>query len=243
MNHGFIRYHTLSRSQLAGHECHLTKSMKVISLNVGRPREVATPRGPVLTAIWKAPIEGRVALRRFNIAGDQQADLRVHGGEQKAVYLYPSEHYAFWRRELPGMEMTPGMFGENLTTEGIDEGEVQIGDRFRVGSAVLQVSQPRMPCFKLQLRFGRPDMVKRFWLSGRSGIYFSIVEEGELAAGDEMVPVSRMEKGISVGELVKLYRDPEPDPARIQVALAAPLAGSWKTELRARLYGEGPSFD
>jgi MOSC domain-containing protein YiiM len=217
--------------------------MKLLSLNVGRPRQVDTPRGPVLTAIWKFPVEGRVALRQFNIAGDQQADLRVHGGEYKAVYLYPSEHYPFWRGELPGMDLPPGMFGENLTTEGVDEREVQIGDRFRIGTAVLQVSQPRMPCFKLGLKFGRPDMVKRFWLSGRSGIYFSIVEEGELGAGDEIVPVLRVAQGISVAELVKLYRDPAPDPARIQVALNAPLGGSWKRELRERMYGNDPDIE
>jgi MOSC domain-containing protein YiiM len=210
--------------------------MKLVSLNVGRPRQIETPRGPVLTSIWKSPIEGRVGLKRFNIEGDQQADLKVHGGEFKAVYLYPSEHYPFWRGELPGMDLPPGMFGENLTTEGLVEHEVQIGDRFRIGTAVLQVSQPRMPCFKLQLRFGRNDMVKRFWQSGRSGIYFSIVEEGELAAGDEIVLVSRVDVGITIAELVRLYRDPDPDPARIQVALQAPLAGSWKTELRERLY-------
>jgi MOSC domain-containing protein YiiM len=217
--------------------------MKVLSLNVGRPRQVDTPRGPVLTAIWKSPVEGRVALRRYNIEGDQQADLRVHGGEAKAVYLYPAEHYAFWRGELPGMDLPPGMFGENLTSEGVDEREAQIGDRFCIGTAVLQVSQPRMPCFKLALKFGRSDMVKRFWQSGRSGIYFSIVEEGELAAGDDIVPVSREENGITVAELVRLYRDPKPDPARIQVALDAPLGGSWKTELRERLYGIDPPLE
>lgn len=217
--------------------------MKLLSLNVGRPRQVETPRGPVLTAIWKSPIEGRVPLKRFNIAGDQQADLKVHGGENKAVYLYPSEHYEFWRGEFPGMDLQPGMFGENLTTQGVDEREVQIGDRFHIGTAMLQVSQPRMPCFKLALKFGRPDMVKRFWLSGRPGIYFSVVEEGELAAGDEIVPVSRAANGITVAELVKLYRDPAPDAARIHAALESPLAGSWKTELRGRLYGEIPSFD
>jgi MOSC domain-containing protein YiiM len=217
--------------------------MKLLSLNVGRPRQVDTARGPVLTAIWKSPVTGRVPLKRFNIEGDQQADLKVHGGENKAVYLYPSEHYAFWRGELPGMDLSPGMFGENLTTEGIDEREVQIGDRFRIGTAILQVSQPRMPCFKLALKFGRPDMVKRFWRSGRSGIYFSIVEEGELAAGDEIIPVSRVSDGITIAELVGLYRDPDPAPERIHAALDAPLAGSWKTELRARLYQESPSLE
>lgn len=217
--------------------------MKLISLNTGRPRQVETPRGPVLTSIWKYPVEGRAAVRRFNIDGDQQADLRVHGGEFKAVYLYPSEHYPWWRKDLPEMELPLGMFGENLTTEGVDEREVQIGDRFRIGTAVLQVTQPRMPCFKLQLKFGRADMVKRFWQSGRSGIYFSIVEEGELAAGDEIEPVSRVQNGITVAELVRLYRDPEPDPERIWVALEAPLAGSWKKELRGRLQGEDPELE
>ena len=217
--------------------------MKVLSLNVGRPRQIPTSRGPILTAIWKSPVSGRVPLRRFNIAGDQQADLRVHGGENKAVYLYPHEHYAYWGGELPGMTLDPGMFGENLTSQGVDEREVKIGDQFRIGSAVLQVTQPRMPCFKLNLKFDRADMVKRFWLSGRSGIYFSIVEEGELAAGDEIVPVSRMSAGITVAELVRLYRDPSPDPERIQAALDAPLAGSWKTELRGRLHGDHPSIE
>src|SRR5580693_5306972 len=174
--------------------------MKLLFLNVGRPREVHTPRGPILTAIWKSPVAGRVRLQRYNIGGDQQADLKVHGGENKAVYLYPHEHYGFWQEELPGMTLEPGNFGANLTTEGMDEREVHIGDQFRIGTAILQVSQPRMPCFKLNLRFGRPDMVKRFWLSGRSGIYFSIVEEGELGAGDEIVEVSRVTGGITVAE-------------------------------------------
>ena len=212
-------------------------------MNVGRPKSVNTPQGPVLTAIWKDPVEGRVPLKRFNLQGDQQADLKVHGGENKAVYLYPSEHYPFWRGELPGMDLQAGMFGENLTTEGIDEREVHIGDRFQIGTAVLQVAQPRMPCFKLALKFGRPDIVRRFWLSGRSGIYFSIVEEGELGKGDEIVPLSRVSDGITIAELVRLYRDPDPDPERIHRALEAPLAGGWKTVLRGRLYGESPAVE
>jgi len=211
--------------------------MRLVSLNVGKPRQVDTPRGPVLTSIWKFPIEGRAAVRRYNIEGDQQADLRVHGGEFKAIYLYALEHYDYWRAELPGMELSPGAFGENLTTEGLLESEVSIGDRFRIGTTVLQVSQPRMPCFKLALKFGRPEMVKRFWRSGRPGVYFSIVEEGELGAGDEIVPVSRVTNGITVAELCQLYRSPDPDPARIRVALDAPLGGSWKTELRDRMHG------
>lgn len=217
--------------------------MKLLSLNVGRPLQVETPRGPVLTAIWKSPVAGRIPLRRYNLEGDQQADLKVHGGAAKAVYLYPSEHYDYWRGELSGNDLNPGVFGENLTTEGVLEKDVQIGDQFRIGTAVLQVSQPRMPCYKLALKFARPDMVKRFWASGFSGVYFSIVEEGAMAAGDEIIPVSRATNGITIAELVRLYRDPKPDPDRIQVALDAPLGGSWKTELRDRLYRDGTAPD
>src|SRR5262245_49320367 len=136
--------------------------MKLISVSVGRPREVQWQGETVLTSIFKAPVAGRVRVGRFNIAGDEQSDLEVHGGRDKAVYAYPSEHYAFWRGELPGVELPWGAFGENLTTEGLLEGDVHIGDRLRIGSAEFVVTEPRMPCYKLALRFGRPDLVKRF---------------------------------------------------------------------------------
>src|SRR3954465_6152027 len=157
--------------------------MKLRSLNTGLPREVTWHGRHVTTGIFKAPVPGRVALRTLNIAGDRQADLTVHGGPHKAVYCYPEEHYAFWSDQLPDTELVFGNFGENLTTRGLTEDVVQIGDQFRVGSAILQVTQPRMPCYKLGIRFGRADMVKRFWDSERPGIYFSVVDEGDLGAG------------------------------------------------------------
>src|SRR5712692_6598330 len=157
---------------------------RIISVNVGMPREVRVHNTQVTTSIFKSPVEGRVAVRDNNLTGDQQADLTVHGGPYKAVYLYPAEHYGYWAEQLPGAELPFGMFGENLTTIGLLEESVHIGDRFRIGSAVLEVTQPRMPCYKLGIRFGRADMVKMFWTSGRSGIYFSVVDEGDIGAGD-----------------------------------------------------------
>ena len=145
--------------------------MQVVSVNVGLPRDVLWKGRTVTTGIFKEPVAGRVQVRKFNLDGDKQADLSVHGGADKAVYLYPVEHYAYWRRELPDMELPWGMFGENLTTEGLLEDGVNIGDRFRVGSAEVVVTQPRMPCQKLAIRFGRSDIIKRFLASGRTGLY------------------------------------------------------------------------
>jgi MOSC domain-containing protein YiiM len=159
---------------------------RVISVNVGQPREVSYGDGKVLTGIFKEPVAGRVAVRKRNLAGDRQADLSVHGGPDKAIYCYPVEHYQSWRAELPDVPLTWGMFGENLTLEGLDEGLVHIGDQFRIGSAIVQVTQPRMPCYKLPLRFGRDDMVRRFWASGRSGFYLRVLEEGQVEAGDRV---------------------------------------------------------
>jgi MOSC domain-containing protein YiiM len=206
--------------------------MTVVSVNVGTPKQVLVRDRTVLTSIFKSPVEGRVAVRRHNIAGDRQADLTVHGGPYKAVYCYPAEHYRFWTDQLPDMELPPGSFGENLTTEGLVEEQVYVGDQFRVGSAVLQVTQPRMPCFKLGIRFGRPDMVKRFWRSQRSGFYFSIVEEGDVAAGDPIERIVHAPDGISVADVVALYLGDEKSPDLIERALRAPLFGGWKEQLR-----------
>ncbi|MGA2186003.1 MAG: MOSC domain-containing protein [Bryobacteraceae bacterium] len=207
---------------------------RVVSVNVGTPREVRVQNTAVATAIFKSPVEGRIALRRNNLAGDRQADLTVHGGLHKAVYLYPAEHYRYWAEQLPGAELPFGAFGENLTTAGLLEESVRIGDRFRIGSAVLQVTQPRMPCYKLAIRFGRADMVKRFWISGRSGIYFSVVEEGELVAGDAIEQVGAGPEEITVADVVRLFRGDETDPEKLRRAMRAPLFGSWKEELDAR---------
>jgi len=209
----------------------------LVSVNTGRPREVELPGGTVITAIWKTPVEGRVALRRLNLDGDRQADLQVHGGPYKAVYAYASEHYSYWARELPGFDLPCGAFGENLTTAGLLEDAVHIGDRFRIGSAVLQVTQPRMPCYKLNIRFDRADMVKRFWMSGRSGIYFSVVEEGELGAGDEIERIGRGPEEIAVGDVVRLFKGEETDPEKFRGAMRSPLHGSWKEEIDARFRG------
>jgi MOSC domain-containing protein YiiM len=197
---------------------------------------VETPAGVVLTSIFKSPVDGRRGIRAHNVDGDRQSDLTVHGGPYKAVYCYPEEHYAYWRGELPNYDFTPGNFGENLTTQGLDESEVAIGDRFRVGSAILQVTQPRMPCFKLGIRFARADMVKRFWHSGRPGIYFSIVEEGDVAAGDAIEFLGGEPERVSIADVVALYRGTKVDSELRDRALKAPLFGSWKRELRERLF-------
>ena len=179
--------------------------MKLISLNVARPRLTIYKGATINTGIFKKPVSGRIALRTLNLDGDQQADLSVHGGPDKAVYAYPSEHYGFWRGELPKMDLPWGMFGENFTTEGLGEDELHVGDRFRIGSAVLMVRQPRMPCYKLAAKFQRDDMIERFLLSGRSGFYFSVEQEGEVEQGDSFELISRNHDGITIAEVNRLF--------------------------------------
>ncbi|HEX9398335.1 MAG TPA: MOSC domain-containing protein [Burkholderiales bacterium] len=179
--------------------------MKIVSVNVGQPREVEWRGRRVRTSIFKSPVPGRVRVDRENLEGDRQSDLAVHGGRDKAVYAYPSEHYPAWRGEMPDLEFPWGAFGENLTTEGLLEDTVRLGDRLRAGSAEFVVTQPRMPCYKLGIRFGRPDMVKRFLRSGRSGFYLAVLREGELAAGDAVEIISRDERQVSVADAAALY--------------------------------------
>lgn len=207
--------------------------MQVVSVNVGQPREIALNDRSVLTSIFKTPVQGPVAVRPHNLQGDRQADLRVHGGPYKAVYAYPSEHYPYWAKEL-GVDLSWGALGENLTTSGLIEESTFIGDQLRIGSAVLQVTQPRMPCFKLNLRFERSDMVRRFWRSGFSGIYFSIVEDGELESGDELQLVYRPSEAISIADVVRLYKGETEDEELFQKMVNAPLRGSWKREIQER---------
>ena len=180
------------------------KAMKIVSLNVGMPREVTWHGRTVTTGIFKEPVAGRVALRKLNLDGDGQADLTVHGGEYKAVYCYPLEHYAYWKKEL-GRELPMGMFGENFTTEGLRESDVNLGDRFRVGTAEVEVTQPRLPCYKLGIRFDADEMVKRFLASGRTGFYLQLIRTGEVCAGDEIVPIGRDANAVPVLAIVKLY--------------------------------------
>ena len=212
----------------------MTNEGTIISVNVAVPTKVRIRDTVVLTSIFKEPVDGRVAVRKHNIAGDTQADLTVHGGPYKAVYCYPEEHYAFWSDQMPDTKLVFGNFGENLTTRGLTEDVVQIGDQFRVGSAILQVTQPRMPCYKLGIRFGRADMVKRFWQSERPGIYFSVVDEGDLAAGDAIEKVAHVPGSISVADVVALYKGTKQSPELMERALRAPLFGGWKEGLRER---------
>jgi MOSC domain-containing protein YiiM len=211
--------------------------MKLLSVNVGLPREIEWKGKVVRTSIFKEPVPGRVRVAQLNLQGDQQSDLSVHGGIDKAVYVYPSEHYPFWHQELPGKDLPWGVFGENLTTEGLLEETVRIGDRFRVGSAEFVVTQPRMPCFKLGIRFDRPDIVKRFLHSGRSGFYFAVLKEGEVTAGDSIELLKRDERGVTVADIVNLYgRDAANQQLLRRVSDLPSLPESWRDYFRKRLW-------
>jgi MOSC domain-containing protein YiiM len=210
--------------------------MKIISLNIGLPRLVLRGEEPVSTGIFKEPVAGRVRLRTLNLDGDRQADLSVHGGPYKAVYLYPSEHYPFWKSELPEMDLPWGMFGENFTTKGLLENETNIGDRFRVGSAELMVTQPRMPCYKLGLRFGRADMIRRFLASERTGFYLSVSKEGEVGVGDEFELIEKNPSGVTVVEVTRLYGSDKNNVDLLKRAIATEaLPESWRSYLQERL--------
>jgi MOSC domain-containing protein YiiM len=211
--------------------------MKLLSVSVGLPREIEWKGRIVRTSIFKAPVGGRVRVSRLNLDGDQQSDLTVQGGFDKAVYAYPSEHYSFWRRELPGMDLASGVFGENFTTDGLLEETLHIGDRLRVGSATFVVTQPRMPCFKLGIRFNRSDMVKRFLRSGRTGFYFAVLQEGEVAAGDSIELLERDEHNIPVADVVSLYRgDATNQKLLSRVSELPSLPESWRDYFRKRLW-------
>lgn len=209
--------------------------MKIVSVNVGMPREVVWKGMTVQTAIFKKPVDGSVRISKLNLAGDKQADLTVHGGSEKAVYAYPAEHYEYWRKELPEVPFSWGRFGENLTTEGLWEGTLFIGDRLRIGSAVLMVTQPRMPCYKLDLRFDRDDMIKRFLMSERSGFYFSVIDPGEVAMGSRVEILSRDARRVTVADIVRLYLGQTRDPKLLQRATnISALPGNWKAHLLPR---------
>lgn len=179
--------------------------MKLISLNVGLPRQVNFRGEVVNTGIFKEPIQRRVKLRKLNLDGDKQADLTVHGGIDKAVYSYAKEHYDFWRKDLQDVSLSWGMFGENFTTEGLFEESVNIGDTFQIGTTRVIATQPRMPCYKLGVKFGRMDIIKRFLASGLTGIYFKVLQEGEVGVGDEIKLISRDQNNVTVRDIVRLY--------------------------------------
>jgi MOSC domain-containing protein YiiM len=203
--------------------------MKLISVNVGLPREVTWKGKTVTTGIFKEPVSARVMVRSLNLEGDGQADLTVHGGVDKAIYVYPFEHYDYWRSELPDTELPPGIFGENFTITGLREEEVNIGDRFRIGTVNLMVTQPRLPCYKLGIRFGRPDMVKRFLASRRTGFYFCVLQEGEVGAGDTLELVSRDDNNITVADITQLYTREQKNPELLyRASQLEALPESWR---------------
>jgi MOSC domain-containing protein YiiM len=213
--------------------------MKLISVNVGLPREVEWHGRSVTTGIYKEPVAGRVRLRTLNLDGDRQADLTVHGGAFKAVYCYPIGHYEYWKKELPGRDLPIGMFGENFTLDGFTETSVHLGDRLSVGSAELVVTQPRLPCYKLGIRFGEDDMVRRFLASGRSGFYLAVTREGEVGAGDEIEVISRDSNAVPVTEITRLYiakqynNDDVESVGRVLKIAAVP--EDWKDYFRERV--------
>lgn len=213
--------------------------MKIASLNVGLPREVIWHDTRVLTGIFKQPVSGSVTVRKLNLDGDRQADLSVHGGKDKAVYCYALEHYDYWKRELPGSDLPIGMFGENFTTEGLPEGSVHLGDQLSIGTAKFVVTQPRLPCYKLGIRFGSDAMVKKLLLSARSGFYLAVTREGDVSAGDEIKVTVRDANAVPVGEITRLYiakHHSDADLALLdRVMRVGALPESWKSYFRERL--------
>lgn len=219
--------------------------MKLLSVNTGLPREIIWHGQSVLTGIYKDPVSGRIPLRKLNLDGDRQADLTVHGGEYKAVYCYPIAHYDYWRKQFPGRDLPMGSFGENFTLESELEDSIHLGDRFSVGSAEVVVTQPRLPCYKLMIKFDVADMIKRFFSSGRSGYYVLVAREGEVGAGDEVRRIARDPNGIPVSDITRLYvakRYTAQDRATIQRALQIPaLPDSWKDHFQERLAQMNPA--
>jgi MOSC domain-containing protein YiiM len=210
--------------------------MKLVSVNVGLPRVVMSNGEPVSTGIFKEPVAGHVMLRTLNLDGDRQADLSVHGGPSKAVYVYPTEHYDYWKHELPEMKLPWGMFGENFTSAGLFESELNIGDKFRVGSAVVMVTEPRMPCYKLGIKFNRPDIIKRFLASERTGFYFAVLQEGEVGAGDPIELMEKSARSVRVSDIALLYTREKHNVGLLRRAIEVEaLPESWKSYFQHRL--------
>lgn len=210
--------------------------MQLVSLNVARPRLVVYKGTSISTGIFKQPVSGPLQLRSLNLDGDRQADLSVHGGPYKAVYGYASEHYPFWRQELPRVDLPWGMFGENFTTSGLAEEELHVGDRFQIGAATVMVRQPRTPCYKLAAKFQRDDMLQRFLLSGRSGFYFSVEQEGSVAVEDAFQLLTRNQDGITISELNRLFVREKHNQELIRKAIhTTALPPDWHEYLSERL--------
>ena len=196
--------------------------MRVVSLNVGKPGERQWQGRTVRTSIFKSPVAGKRKVTLLNIEGDEQSDLRVHGGINKAVYAYDLSHYAHWKTILHREQWEPGLFGENLTTEGLPDEEVKIGDVYRIGTATLQVVQSRFPCTKLNVRFGLPDMMERFMEQKRNGIYFKVLEEGEIETGDEIRLIAPSPFDVTVQAYVANYYAKGSDKELLKTILSIP---------------------
>jgi MOSC domain-containing protein YiiM len=210
--------------------------VRVVSLSVGLPQEVEWQGHTVLTSIFKTPVDRRLRVTKLNLEGDEQSDLTVHGGYDKAIYAYPFEHYEYWRLELPELDLPWAMFGENLTTEGLLE-DVRIGDRFRIGTSEFVVTQPRLPCYKLGIRFGRMDILKRMLKSGRTGFYLAVTTVGEVGPGDVIEPIEQAEGGLTVADIVNLYTVDANNQERLRRATESSiLPESWKDYFRKRLW-------
>ena len=210
--------------------------MKLLSINVGMPKEVFHENRTIRSAIFKTPVEGPVRVNALNLDGDQQADLTVHGGPSKAVYAYPSEHYDFWRKELPEIDFPWGSFGENLSTQGLLEKDLNIGDRLCVGSVELIVTEPRLPCYKLGVKFNRDDMVKRFLKSRRTGFYCAVLREGAINSGDAIHFLSRDDHHVTVADITRLYAFDRKDFAAMRrVIEVQALSESWRGYFRERI--------
>jgi MOSC domain-containing protein YiiM len=213
--------------------------MKVLSINVGKPIAVEFDGKLVSTGIFKSPIAGQVSVGKYNLAGDGQADLTVHGGEDKAVYAYPFEHYEYWRHELDRDDMPYGLFGENLTVSGLSESESCIGDRWKIGTALFAITQPRQPCFKLGIRFNDSAMPRRFAKSELTGVYLKVLHEGFVEAGDSIELVERGYGGLPVRELFHAYMHPGESTSRSAFRKAleiADLSAAWRTSIAARVH-------
>lgn len=209
---------------------------KVLETSTGPIRSVPYGREMVDTGIFKSPVSGPLRVHKLSIEGDRQADLRVHGGVNKAVYLYPSEHFPAWREDLPEHTFEANMFGENLLTEGLWEEDLRVGDRLRIGTTLLEITQPRQPCFKLGIRFGRKDVIKMFRASGRSGFYARVLEEGTLQAGDNITWTPVATPSVSIKELNEMMRGERKDRELFERALQAPgLPEGWVADIREAL--------
>jgi len=206
--------------------------IKVVSVNVGLPKQISYGMRQVVTSIFKEPIEGRVKVTTLNLDGDAQADLSVHGGLDKAIYSYSEEHYKYWKEVYPTIVMPFGMFGENLTTQGLNEDTVNIGDQYQIGSSRLVVTQPRMPCYKLGIKFGRMDILEKFINSQRPGIYYKVLEEGDLGAGDNITLLYKDKNNVTINDIVSLYINDHNDKENISKMKKATklksLPESWK---------------